>query len=196
MPVSSVPSGPLKADPAWANRLAARTDISPVAALAYGTAALRLTREQPRCKIGWTTLAGIGSVESNHGTNGGASLLADGTTSQPILGPALDGSGNMNAIPSSGQSAPGGQGWDHAVGPMQFIQSTWQTWGADASGDGVADPNNIIDAAYTAARYLCAAGADLTTAQGWSRAVFSYNHSDDYVRNVAARANGYAVASR
>ena len=82
--------------------------------------------------------------------------------------------------------------WDHAVGPMQFIPSTWRTWGADGNGDGNADPNNIDDSAYTAALYLCASGADVSTGAGWTRAIFSYNHSDDYVRSVLGRANRYA----
>ena len=40
-----------------------------------------------------------------------------------------------------------------------------------------ADPNDIDDAAYTAARYLCADGNDLASSGGWSGSVFSYNHS-------------------
>jgi membrane-bound lytic murein transglycosylase B len=56
----------------------------------------------------------------------------------------------------------------------------------------VADPSNIFDAAYAAGRYLCASGADLRTGQGWTQAIFSYNHSDDYVRSVLAYANAYA----
>ena len=165
---------------------------------AYGDASLRLSREQPTCRIGWTTLAGIGGIESGHGTTSGAVLLDDGTTSPPIVGPALDGTAGTASIPSDAESAQwhGDPRWDHAVGPMQFIPSTWHTWGADGNGDGVADPNNINDAAYTSALYLCASGADLRTGAGWTRAVFSYNHSDDYVRNVRDRANRYAAASR
>ena len=41
------------------------------------------------------------------------------------------------------------------------IPSTWRKWGSDATDDGTADPNNIIDAAYSAGRYLCASGRDL-----------------------------------
>ncbi len=44
------------------------------------------------------------------------------------------------------------------MGPLQFIPSTWRSWGVDANGDGVADPNQIDDAALAAGRYLCAAG--------------------------------------
>jgi membrane-bound lytic murein transglycosylase B len=74
---------------------------------------------------------------------------------------------------------------------MQFIPSTWEAWGADGDGDGVADPNDIDDAAYATARYLCSDGS--LTGSGWSAAVYSYNHSDAYVRQVYAAAAAYAA---
>lgn len=179
----------------WVAEVSQRTGIGPVAVRAYGEAALRLAEEQPRCKLGWTTLAGIGGIESGHGTNGGAFLEPDGRASRPILGPALDGTAGTAAIPADKESVDrhGDQSWDHAVGPLQFIGSTWRQWGSDGDGDQMTDPHDIDDAAYTAGRYLCASGADLTTGAGWTRAVFSYNHSDAYVRSVLARANRYAA---
>ncbi len=109
-------------------------------------------------------------------------------------GPALNGRGAFAAVPASPQSSAwhGDQRWDHAVGPLQFIPSTWETWGADGDGDGVADPNDLDDAAYAAARYLCADGHDLTTGSGWADAVFSYNHAQAYVDAVHAAATSYA----
>ncbi|CAN5574066.1 hypothetical protein BH10ACT10_BH10ACT10_00190 [soil metagenome] len=56
----------------------------------------------------------------------------------------------------------------------------------------MADPNDLFDTALAAARYLCAAGLDLTTPAGWTSAVSSYNHSDEYVAAVLSAANGYA----
>ncbi|MFC5678816.1 lytic transglycosylase domain-containing protein [Aeromicrobium endophyticum] len=181
--------------PQWVQQVSARTGIGQVALSAYASAALRLADERPACRLGWTTLAGIGGVESIHGTDGGATLLADGRTSQPIIGPALDGTDGTAAIRATAETAQwhGDNQWDHAVGPMQFIPSTWERWQSDGNDDGVADPSNIADAAYAAGRYLCAAGSDLTTAQGWTQAVFSYNHSDTYVRTVLAYANAYAA---
>jgi membrane-bound lytic murein transglycosylase B len=178
----------------WITRTSRSTGIGPVALKAYGAAALRVADEQPSCRLGWTTLAGIGAIESGHGTTGGGALRVDGTTSRRIVGPALDGTAGTIAIPSDTDSVRwhGDTAWDHAVGPMQFIPSTWRKWGSDGNGDGVEDPNNVLDAAYAAARYLCASGGDLTTGEGWSQAVFSYNHSEAYVRAVLARANDYA----
>ena len=76
---------------------------------------------------------------------------------------------------------------------MQFIPSTWEQWAADGDRDGRADPQDIDDAALAAARYLCASGADLSTGTGWSAAIYSYNHSVDYVRSVYDAAQAYAA---
>jgi hypothetical protein len=75
-----------------------------------------------------------------------------------------------------------------AVGWMQFMPSTWTTYGVDANGDGVADPNNPEDAIYAAARYLSAAGMPTDT----YAAIYAYNHADWYVEEVLANAGCYA----
>jgi hypothetical protein len=71
-----------------------------------------------------------------------------------------------------------------AVGWMQFMPSTWKSWGVDANGDGVADPYNPVDAIFSAARYLNAAGA----AKNLGPAIFAYNHANWYVQSVLLRA--------
>jgi len=185
------PVAPTQVDPAWVQVNAAKAGIPEPALRAYANA--QLSRPQG-CDIGWTTLAGIGWIESQHGTIDGRTLGEDGHSSEPILGPALDGSGNYAAIRATAESSRwhGNPTWDHAVGPMQFIPSSWKTWGADGDGDGIADPNDLDDAAYTAVRYLCADGHDLSTAAGWADAVFGYNHDQSYVNSVHAAATSYA----
>lgn len=172
----------------WVATTAAKAGIPVPAVRAYARAQL----EAP-CSIGWTTLAGLGWVESQNGTIGGRTLRADGQSSRPILGPALDGSHGLAAVPATPASTgwDGDPRWDHAVGPMQFIGSTWEKWASDGDGDGVKNPNDIDDAAYAAARYLCASGQDLSTGQGWADAIFSYNHSQAYVNQVYAAASTY-----
>ena len=154
---------------------------------AYGAATLREGRTDPTCHLGWTTLAGIGWVESQHGTIGGRTLRSDGRSDTPVFGPVLDGRGDVAAIRAAGG------GWDRAVGPLQFLSSTWTTWAADGDGDGVTDPQDLDDAASAAAGYLCAAGGDLATDAGWVAAVRAYNHADAYVRAVYAAASTYAT---
>jgi hypothetical protein len=185
------PVGPQQVDPQWVADTAAPAGIPAPAVRAYANSQLN---EPTGCDVGWTTLAGIGWVESQHGTIGGRTLGDDGHSSTPILGPALDGHGKFAAIPATPETSAwhGDPQWDHAVGPLQFIPSTWETWGADGDGDGVADPTDIDDAAYAAVRYLCADGHDLTTGAGWADAVFSYNHAQSYVDSVYAAAKAYA----
>lgn len=184
-----------RASAAWVAATARATGMDPLAVGAYAAAALRVADVQPRCRLGWTTLAAIGDIESGHGTHGGATLTADGTTSRRILGPALDGGEGLAAIRSTRASIAwhGDDRWDHAIGPMQFIPTTWERWAADGDGDGRENPHDLDDAALAAARYLCADGRDLQTGEGWSAAVFSYNHSADYVRAALSRANAYSA---
>ena len=176
-------------DPRWARRTAAAAGIPLPALTAYARASMLAPRQ---CRIGWTTLAGIGWVESQHGTIGDRVLWGGGRSSEPILGPALDG-GEYAAVPATRASARwhGDREWDHAVGPMQFIPSTWRTWQTDGDGDGLADPNDIDDASLAAARYLCQSG-DLMSGDTWSRSILRYNHSADYVLDVYTAADAYA----
>jgi len=177
-------------DPDWVARIARLAGIPAPAVRAYARAQLA---SQESCGIGWTTLAGIGWVESQHGTLGGRILGADGRPSSAIIGPALDGRGDVAAISAApaGTSLHGDPAWEHAVGPMQFLPSTWERWGADGDGDGTVDPQDLDDAALAAAHYLCAGDGDLG-GSGWAVGVRSYNHSDDYVRQVYAAAQAYA----
>jgi Transglycosylase SLT domain len=71
-----------------------------------------------------------------------------------------------------------------AVGWMQFLPSTWKTWGVDANKDRRKDPFNPVDAIFSAARYLRAAGGD----QDIQKAIFAYNHAGWYVDSVMLRA--------
>ena len=192
----AVPPSPRAAGD-WVLATAHATGMPAVALRAYADASLVLGVEQPGCRLGWSTLAAIGGIESGHGTHGGSTLREDGTTTAPIVGPALDGRPGFAAIRATAQSTGwhGDPTWDHAVGPLQLLPSTWPRWQADGDGAGSENPNDIDDAALGAARYLCGSGADLTGASGWHDAVFSYNHSEQYVADVLGAANRYATES-
>ncbi|WP_028846533.1 lytic murein transglycosylase [Thermocrispum agreste] len=180
---------------AWAERTGKIIGVPPRALLAYGRAEIAIREAQPGCRLSWATLAGIGRVESNHGQFGGAVLTEAGWPSKLIIGVPLNGSGGVRAIKDTdGGRYDGDTEVDRAVGPMQFIPSTWQRWASDGNGDGRADPQQIDDAALAAARYLCAGGRDMASAKGWWEGLWSYNRSVEYAQKVFAIADGYARA--
>jgi hypothetical protein len=176
LPSLELPSGPL--------------GIPDSALRAYHHAADIMAKEQPGCHIDWALLASIGRIESNHARGG--YLSEKGDTLEPILGPVLDGSGSVAAIPDTDAGQfDGDLIWDRAVGPMQFIPATWWGYAADGNGDGQSNPNNIYDASLATARYLCAGGLDLANMDQLRAAIFRYNNSEIYVETVILWANAY-----
>ena len=164
---------------------------------AYGNAELVMRDEAPECRLSWVTIAGIGRIESDHGRHGGAVLGDDGRPSPPIIGIPLDGSPGVREIrDTDGGVLDGDRKYDRAVGPMQFIPTTWERWATDGDGDGTADPFDIDDAALAAARYLCAGNRDLGTGEGWRAAILSYNNMESYVTSVFNAADEYGRMSR
>ena len=180
---------------AWAAAHAPAMKMPVTALEAYGYAARVAEVENPGCHIAWTTLAGIGQVESHHGTYHHATLSPNGDVSPPIRGVVLDGTnGTMRIIDSD----PGAMGSSEsntvrAMGPMQFIPETWREYGVDANNDNIASVDNIDDAALSAAGYLCWRGKDLATPRGWITALWAYNDSDEYARAVRDWATAYAA---
>jgi membrane-bound lytic murein transglycosylase B len=177
----------------WTAPAGAGRGIPALTLRAYREASAWAAGYDPDCRLSWTVLAGIGRIESNHGLFGGAAtrFSAAGAVSPRITGPPLDGRG-VAAIPDSdGGRWDGDTVWDRAVGPMQFIPGTWRSLGRDGNGDQVADPNNLFDAAVSAAGYLCLSGGDLTDPARLRQAVYSYNHSWSYVDAVLGWARLY-----
>lgn len=111
-----------------------------------------------RYGVPWTVLAGIGKVECDDGQNPNPSCTKEGAVNYAGAG-----------------------------GPMQFLASTWATYGVSASGHGLPDRWNPADAIFSAARYLKANGAP----QELQRAIFAYNHSQEYVEEVLRWASTY-----
>jgi membrane-bound lytic murein transglycosylase B len=161
---------------------------------AYWKAAELMTVLAPGCGIPWWALAGIGKIESRHGTYAGSEVRPDGSLTKPIIGIPLTGGGGTAAIgDSDGGLVDGDPTVDRAAGPMQFIPQTWARWGRDGDGNDKVEIQNIYDAAAGAAAYLCASGPMVDDA-GLSRGYFSYNHSLAYVDSVLAQAKGYALS--
>lgn len=182
----------------WAVPISEATGIPVTSLEAYGNAAEIQRQQHPECGITWTTIAGIGGVESKHGTHRGADVAANGDVRPKIRGMVLDGTkGNWEIKDTDDGKYDGDTTYDRALGPFQFIPETWQRFGVDANGDGRADPDNIDDAALSAARYLCvSSGGDMTTPEGWEKAILTYNNSMDYVIRVRNHANAYSINVR
>ncbi|MEU9914436.1 lytic transglycosylase domain-containing protein [Streptomyces sp. NPDC051001] len=149
---------------------------------AYKRAASSLQSSKPGCNLPWELLAAIGKVES--GQARGGRVDADGNTIGRILGPKLNGVGFAHISDTDGGAYDGDSVYDRAVGPMQFIPSTWEWAGRDGNDDGKKDPNNIYDAALAAGHYLCRFGWDLSTQSDLNSAILSYNNSQDYLNTV------------
>ncbi|MCU1368847.1 MAG: hypothetical protein JWO77_41 [Ilumatobacteraceae bacterium] len=147
------------------------------------------------CRIPWWVIAGIGRVESGHGSAHGSSLTAEGDTTVHILGIPLDGRPGVAAIgDTDGGRLDDDARWDRAVGPMQFIPGTWNRWAADGNADLKPDPHNIYDAAGAAARYLCFSRGDLLTEAAIRGALLAYNQSVPYGTKVLAEGGRYRDA--
>src|SRR6185437_4630013 len=120
-------------------------------------------RAAQRYRIDWAILAAIGEVECNQGRDADPSCWREGATNSAGAG-----------------------------GPMQFIASTWATYGVDGDGDGRIDRWAPADAIYGAANYLAHTGAP----RDYRRAILAYNHAGwylDEVRTWAARYRGSAL---
>jgi hypothetical protein len=181
----------------WADRLAPKVEIPPVALRAYGYAEYVLNARKPGCTLRWTTIAAIGKLESNHGRIGASTLSTDGRALPPIVGPALDGKSGRARVPDTDAGAlDNDRAWDHAVGPMQFLPATWRAYAIDADGDGIVDPNDVDDAALAVATKLCESGKDLSQAVNWTAAIKTFPDLATKVQDVFTAANTYGQESR
>ena len=187
-------SGP-KGTRVWTASAMSNHNVPRAAERAYRNAARTMASADPACQLPWTLLAGIGRVESDHGRYGGSTLGADGVSHPLIIGIQLNGAGPVAAIRDTDNGRlDEDKVWDRAVGPMQFIPSTWAGSARDGDGDGVRSPNDIDDAALAAAGYLCS-GSGSVLGSGMPAAILRYNQDDYYVALVMAFERGYRTGA-
>jgi hypothetical protein len=184
----SVPDG--AADSVVAS--ASTSGIPAPALSAYQRAAQIIDSADKTCNIPWELIAAIGRVESDHGRYDGNTLTADGISTPGIYGPELNGRNGTQAIADTdaGQLDHDTK-FDRAVGPMQFIPSTWSVVKVDADGDGIRNPQDIDDASLATAVYLCSGTDNLSDRKGQEAAVYRYNHSTAYVNLVLRIMDAY-----
>jgi membrane-bound lytic murein transglycosylase B len=161
--------------------------IPPVAYQAYVAAADASSSITPACDVEWQMLAGIAQVESRHGRiDASHAIDSDGNVTPSIRGRPLNGTGGTQTIPDTDAGELDGDAtWDRAMGPLQFIPTTWAELGRDGNGDGVADPDNLYDAALTAVAHLCLREpGDYEVREQLRRALIAYNASGEYADKV------------
>lgn len=154
------------------DRTETATDIPLIAIQAYSAAARWSTENDPGCNMNWRYLAAFGRVESNHGRDGGSNLRSDGVAVPSIYG-----------APIAGLAGSGGK-TVRAAGPMQFIPSTWASY-------GTGNIQNINNASLAAAKYLCADGENVATTAGRIAGALSYNHVAWYAADIEAVYEAY-----
>jgi len=185
--LAAPPDRPLVSDQAeldaWAKRVADKTRLDARVLSAYGRAEMWMQRQKPSCHLSWATLAAIGNQ-------------AFGTATPDENGTLAVNPGRAEAPDTDKGKYDGDRTADHRIGPLQMLPSAWHNHAQRANGDGKpADPANLDDAAFTAARYLCSAGDDLGTPAGWWHAMTVYNPAVNYVQDVFTAADSYAAVS-
>ncbi len=181
----------------WAKRLAEPLDIPHNVLASYAYAEFVVTQTRPACKLQWTTLAAIGKVGSDHGRVEGRTIDAQGWPRPTLMGPPLDGtSGRAKVADTDGGTHDGDQVWDRAMGPMQLIPAMWRASGVDGDSDGLANPQDIDDAALAAAYHLCTANQDLSVVANWKTAINSYHGMGPQIDKVFEAAQTYGTQSK
>jgi cell wall-associated NlpC family hydrolase len=157
--------------------------IPPQALAAYTAAVAKVTDYVPACQgLSWADLAAIAQVESSQ--MAGHTFAADGTVSPPIFGPELDGTNGNRLLRDTGHDPLDGDSpYMRAAGPFQILPSTWTSLRQQMHLP-LGNPQNINDAALTAAVYLCGNGRDLSDQTQLSAAILEYNNSRQYVEQV------------
>lgn len=161
--------------------------IPPVAYEAYLSASEAAPTITESCRVQWSVVAGIAQVESRHGRiDADHRLSADGDVEPPIRGPALDGTRGTQTIADTDDGELDGDAtWDRAMGPLQFIPTTWRELGRDGNDDGTTDPDNLFDASLTTVAHLCLREpGDYGDRGELRRALIAYNASGRYADEV------------
>jgi hypothetical protein len=133
----------------------------------------------------WEVLAAIGWTESRHAAGRADPITGD--VRPAIVGPPLDGSNGTARIPDPTEP----DGWAHAHGNMQFLKTTWTTWGRVAPGrpsGATPDYDNAYDSIYSAAAYLCGYSGRIDDLRA---ALARYGGSAQYADVALAKAAEY-----
>ena len=165
-------------------------DLPAVAYVAYVEATEASRASHPDCHLPSAVLAGLGRITSEHGHSGGSAPDAEGR-----VAPVLRGLRGDRLPDTDGGEIDGDSGGDNAVGPLQLAPATWASAGTDGSGDGEADPDDLYDAATTAAELLCSGGTSLDSYDAMQNAVEAVLGQQQQAMVVLGTARRYALST-
>jgi membrane-bound lytic murein transglycosylase B len=84
--------------------------------------------------------------------------------------------------------------WAGAFGMAQFIPSSYMKYAVDGNNDGTVDLFDFSDATASIANYLKAHGWEKDSPDKNWKAVYAYNHCDEYVKAIFAYAKALKTA--
>ncbi len=177
----------------WAQQRSAALEIPVIALEAYAYAARVAEVENPKCHIAWTTLAGIGQVESHHGTYRGARLAPNGDVSPPIRGVRLDGSGGTLRIVDTEEDVTDGRRRDARHGADAVHPGDVAALRCRRSQRRPPSARTTSTTPRSRRPVICVGAERISrTPRGWITALRAYNNSGVYARAVRDWATAYA----
>lgn len=173
-------------------------DVPPAALAAYQNTEVVMSVSRPDCWLGWSLLAGMGQVGTDHGRDDAHQIDEAGVVSPRLFGPRLmapGGEGTPAADTDRGRY-DGDKRGDRAMGPLLITPSAWASFTVDGDEDGVRNPQDVDDAGLAVGVALCSSGEDLSTTQGQRAALVGFYGSAEFADMVIDAARAYENSRR
>ena len=166
-------------------------DLRPELAQAYAAAVALMPAS---CHLRTSVLAAMGQVGSRSLQNHG---LDDQHRATPaVYGEPAHGPSAARTPDTDRGTLDGDPRSDRPMGPLGFLVPTWRAAQVDGDDDGRRDPQDIEDAALSAANLLCLDGRDLGTSTDLRAALDAFGHSTSYTRSVMRWIGEFDAAER
>ena len=160
-------------------------DIPSPALAAYQRAATVINTADDKCHLDWALVAALGKVLSDHGRADGSELDDQGVARPAVVGRRLTGRhGTQRVDDSDAGVLDRDPRFDRAVGPLQLLPAVWSVVGVDGDSNGRRNPQDVDDAALSAAVFLCAGPGDLRNASQRRSEIKRFHPGADYAKSV------------
>ena len=170
-------------------------DIPTPALAAYQRATAVINLADSRCHLDWELVAALGKVLTDHGRQHGSQLDDEGVARPAVLGQRLTGRhGTPRVRDTDAGLYDRDAELDRAVGPMLLLPAVWSVVNVDADADGRRNPQDIDDAALSAAVFLCAGPGDFRNVSHLRSVIRRYHPGTGYAKSVLAIRAAYRAA--